>query len=83
MDQTIINLAIALIGALLGFFLKVTWQSVKDLQDADKELADKVASMGTVVAGEYVKRNELSAMTSGIFMKLDRIEDKLDTKADR
>lgn len=83
MDQNIINWCIAIIGSLMGFLLKVIWQAVKDLQKADKELAEKVGSIEVLVVGDYVKKNEFHVVSSGIFAKLDRIEDKLDKKADR
>lgn len=83
MDQTIINWALGLISMLGGFLLNALWQSVKDLQKADKELADKVASVDKVVAGDYVRRDEFQDMTKALFLKLDRIADKLDRKVDR
>lgn len=83
MDQTIINWALGLISMLGGFLLNALWQSVKDLQKADKELADKVASVDKVVAGDYVRRDEFQDMTKALFLKLDRIEDKVDRKVDR
>jgi hypothetical protein len=83
MDQTIINWALGLISMLGGFLLNALWQSVKDLQSADKDLADKVAAVDKVVAGDYVRRDEFQDMTKALFQKLDRIEDKVDRKADR
>ena len=83
MDQTFINWALGLLSMLLGFLLNAIWQSVKDLQKADKELADKVASVEKVVAGDYVRRDEFNDMVKALFAKLDRIEDKMERKADR
>lgn len=83
MDQTIINWALAGFGGLIGFMLKATWDSVKDLQHADRELSDKVASIEILVAGDYVKKHELTDMQKALFNKLDRIEEKLDKKVDK
>lgn len=83
MDQTIINWALGLVSMLGGFLLNAVWQSVKDLQKADKDLADKVASVDKLVAGDYVRRDEFQDMTKALFTKLDRIEDKVDRKVDR
>lgn len=63
--------------------LNALWQAVKDLQLADKELADKVASVDKVIAGDYVRRDEFQDMVKALFLKLDRIEDKVERKADR
>ena len=83
MDQTFINWALGILSMLGGFLLNALWQAVKDLQKADKELADKVAAVDRVVAGDYVRRDESQDMTKALFQKLDRIEDKVDKKVDR
>lgn len=59
------------------------WDSLRDLRDADKELAEKVSKIEVLVAGEYVKHDDLDRLSDAIFKKLDRIEFKLDSKADR
>ncbi len=63
--------------------MKVLHESVRDLQTADKRLAEKVASIEVLVAGNYVKRDDFDKSMDAIFRKLDRIEDKLDGKADK
>ena len=83
MDQTIINWLLAGFGALIGFLLNAVWQAVKDLQAADKVLADKVGSIEVLVAGDYVKKDEFTDTVKALFAKLDKIEDKLDKKADK
>ena len=83
MDQTIINWLLAGFGALIGFLLNSVWQAVKDLQTADKVLAEKVGSIEVLVAGAYVKKDEFTQSINALFAKLDKIEDKLDKKADK
>lgn len=83
MDQTLINWMLAGFGGLIGFMLNIVWQSVKDLQKADKELAEKVGSIEILVAGAYVRKDEFTQNVQALFTKLDRIEDKLDKKADK
>jgi hypothetical protein len=82
-QQQFFNIAVAIIGALGGWWMRVMWQSLKELQAADSKLADKVSSVEVLVAGKYVMREELSRDISAIFSKLDRIEDKLDKKVDK
>ena len=36
-----------------------------------------------LVVGDYVKRTEMDSLGAAIFAKLDRIENKLDKKADK
>lgn len=83
MDQTIVNWLLAGFGGLIGFLLNAVWQAVKDLQKADKELTAKVAEIEVLVAGAYVKKDELTSSVNALFAKLDRIEDKIDKKADK
>ena len=83
MDQTFFNIAVAVAGSLGGWWLKVLWDAVKDLQSADKELAEKVSSIEILVAGQYVKRDDFDRVANAIFAKLDKIMDKLDTIADK
>ena len=81
--QTLFNIAGGLAGFLGGWWMKVLHESVRDLQEADKRLADKVSSIEILVAGNYVKRDDFDKSVEAIFRKLDRIEDKLDGKADK
>jgi CHASE3 domain sensor protein len=83
MDQTLVNWLLAGFGALTGFLLTAVWQAVKDLQQADNELTNKVAEIKVLVAGDYVKKDEFLKSVTALFTKLDRIEDKLDKKADK
>ena len=82
-DQTLINWILACGGALLGAMLNAIWNSVKDLQSADKALTKQVSEIEVLVAGSYVKRDDMDKLTTAIFTKLDRIEAKIDGKADK
>jgi hypothetical protein len=68
---------------MLGWWLNNVWTSLKDLQAADRELAEKVASIEVLVAGQYVTREEFNNVLGQVFGKLDRIIEKLNEKADR
>lgn len=81
--QTLFNIAVGLVGALGGWILNTLWQEIKSMQETDDKLADKVSRIEILVAGQYVKRDDMQVLSSAIFAKLDRIEDKLDGKADK
>ena len=83
MDQSSLNWFFGLINLALGVLMKMIWDSYKDLKKTDKELADKVGNIEVLVAGQYVKREDFAQVTNQIFSKLDKILDKLDTKADK
>ena len=81
--QTFINIGIGIIGTLGGWVLKSLQDSIKALQGADTALTNKVQTMEVLVAGHYVQKNDLEKLTSALFTKLDKIEDKIDKKVDK
>lgn len=83
MNQELINWILGGFGMLLGFIVKSIWDAVKDLQESDKDLADKVSRIEVLVAGEYVKKEEFNSIMLRLFEKLDHIESKIDSKADK
>lgn len=79
MDQDFINWILAGFGGLMGFILRAVWSAVKELQDADKKLTDELNSIHILVVGDYVRHSDLVEMGHA----LNRIEEKLDKKADK
>ena len=82
-DQTMFNIALSISGFLGGWVLKVIWDAVKDLQVADKVLVEKVATIEILIAGNYMSKTDFDKIAAAIFAKLDKIDDKLDRKADK
>lgn len=83
MNQDFLNWAFGLINLVLGGFIKAMWDSYKELKRTDANLAEKVNQIEVLVAGQYVKREDFDRVANAIFVKLDKISDKLDLKADR
>lgn len=81
--QVLFNLAVGVMGVIGGWLLNVLWGALKDLQQADRDLAEKVAGIEVLVAGQYVTRKEHTDALNVISMKLDRIQQTLSEKADR
>lgn len=81
--QWVINSAFALIGALGGYVLKSMHEALRDLQIADADLIAKVQAIEVLVAGQYVKRDDMDRLSVALFHKLDRIEQKIDGKMDK
>ena len=77
------NVAIALLGILGGWVLRSISESIKDLRSRDEKLSTEVHQVHLLVAGSYVKRDELDRHLTAIFEALRRIEEKLDGKADK
>ena len=66
-----------------GWVLKGVHDAIEHLQITDSNLAMKVQEIEVLVAGNYVKRDDLDRSIAAIFLKLDRIENKLDMKVDK
>jgi hypothetical protein len=81
--QVFFDVAVGVVGVLGGWVLNTVWGAVKDLQAADKELAEKVSEIEVLVAGRYITRDEFNTTLSQVFVKLDTIRDILSHKADR
>lgn len=81
--QIAFNIAVALVGALGGYVLKSISTRLESLQKADNDLTEKVQKIEVLVAGEYVKHTDLEKLSLALFTKLDKISDKLDSKADK
>lgn len=82
-SQTIINVLIGLVAFFGGIWVKSISESMKEMKATDTILADKVQRIEILVAGQYVKREELDNLSKALFSKLDRIEHKIDGKADK
>ena len=81
--QTAFNIAVGLVAFFGGWVLNSLKDSINSLRRSDNELADKVQHIELLVAGEYVKRDDIKELSAALFHKLDKIESKLDGKADK
>jgi len=83
MDQTLINYLMGGFGAAISFILRVIWEGLRELQKCDLEITSKINEIQLLVAGQYVKKEDLEKLSTALFNKLDRIELKVDGKMDR
>lgn len=74
--QTLINLLFGVAGVLVGAIAKTTWDATVALR---KDLADLQSS----IAATYARRDDFKTHASRVETILDRIEAKLDHKADK
>lgn len=81
--QAIINALFAVIGGLGGWVLNNLRRAIEGLRAEDSALAAKVQAIEVLVAGDYVRRDEMDRFAERLFSKLDRIEQKVDGKADK
>lgn len=83
MDQIIVNAVLTGLLAAIAFTLRVMWDGFRELQKADLEQLAQISSLKVLMADAYIKKEDFDRMTSAIFSKLDKIENKLDSKVDR
>jgi len=76
MDQNLINILIAVVGAVGGWLFKVLWDSIKELQFDMKEIEKELHT-------EYVSKDDFHVALDEIKQIVQRIFDKLDGKADK
>lgn len=78
--QHLFNIAAGVVGAGLGWWMSTLWKEVQ-------ALAEKVGRVEVLVAGDYVKKADFAEYMRGfesrMAARLDRIDDKMDGKADR
>lgn len=81
--QDSFNLVLGVAAFFGGWILNSVRDSVKSLHESDTLLSDRVQANEVLVAGQYVRREELDKAITALFAKLDRIENKLDSKLDK
>jgi hypothetical protein len=81
--QTLFNVLVGLVAFFGGWVLNSLRDSIKALHSSDELLSTKVQSIEVLVAGSYVKRDDMDKLTAALFAKLDKIELKIDGKADK
>jgi hypothetical protein len=81
--QVLFNSAFAIILLLLGWGMRALYDSIGSLRNTDADIHSKVNELAVALPTEYVHKNDFREMTKELFSKLDRIETKLDSKADK
>ncbi len=74
--QTIINIGAGSSLAMLGWFARQIWDSVQDLKNDVKQIEIDLPT-------HYVKKDEINTRFDRVEVLLDKIFEKLETKADR
>ena len=84
MDATLfLQSALLLIQFLFGWLVKALFDRIKSLENRDANLTEKISELAVAMPTQYVAKNEFQKMGDDIFAALRRIEDKIDTKADK
>jgi hypothetical protein len=85
--QVFFNVAAALIGALGGWILKTLWTATEnlrvDLNKLNEKISAGMAELERQIPNVYVRRDDFREAIVRMEAFLERIEQKLDRKADR
>ena len=81
--QALFNVSVGVIGSIGGWWFHTMWTAMRALQADNQKLADRIADIEVLVAGNYVKRSDFDRFVENLFHKLDKIEDKINGKEDR
>jgi hypothetical protein len=81
--QWLLNAAYGGLCVLGGWTLKFFHERITTIERSDEEIYNKLHMLELVVAGHYVKREDLEKLSQALFVKLDKIEEKLDNKVDK
>jgi hypothetical protein len=74
--QWVINAGFSLIATIFGWLARQLWDAVGVLKKDLSVLREEIAN-------DRVHKSDFRDLSDAIFRKLDRIEDKLDDKADK
>ena len=75
-DQGIINVIIGVVLSVLGWFARQLWDAVQTLKDDMKDLEVELPT-------HYLRKDEFESRLDKIETMLNRIFEKLDSKADK
>jgi hypothetical protein len=82
-NQALFNLITGVAGFLGAWILAIIWQEINETKVRNDILYQNLSEVKVLVAGDYVRKSELKDYMIELSSKLQRIEDKLDTKADK
>lgn len=90
LSQDLFNFVVGVAGTLGSFFMYAIWDEMKEQRKKNEELAEKLGAVEVLVAGQYVRRDELVRVMDNLEKKMDKIDGnisqmfaRLDNKADK
>lgn len=74
--QSVLNLLLGSLSAILGWFARELWSAVQSLKDDVYKLREEIAK-------DYMPKEDFKQFKAELFSMLRRIEDKLEKKEDK
>ena len=79
----VLDWIISAIGGLLLLLWGMLTGRIKKAEDSTERITSAHNDLQIHLAGNYVPKTELDKLADALFRKLDKIEDKIDMKADK
>lgn len=87
--QVVFNIALTVIGTLAGWFFKVVYDQIKDIQDElndieDKHdddhrlMTDKLNNLALSLPEKYVNKGDFDNLVKVMHHRFDKLEEKID-----
>ncbi len=75
--QILFNVAVAIIGALGGWIMKLAYQAIDELKCNHKSVSDQILALNLKLALEYVQKNDFKELCAKIEGQFDKMDDRL------
>ena len=81
--QILLNSAFGALMLVMGWIMKIVFDAITELRTQDNHISNQISDLAVELPKNYVHKNDFKDLTESLFRKLDRIEDKIDSKADK
>ena len=83
MDQALFQIVVGVAGAAVSFIAARILQAIRDLEHRIGQLNNKISELEVLVARQHVTHSHFNSVTGAIFNRIEKMDDKLDHKADK
>lgn len=83
MDNALFQIVVGVAGAAVSFIAARILQAIRDLEHRIGQLNNKISELEVLVARQHVTHSQFNSVTSAIFARIEKMDDKLDHKADK
>lgn len=82
-NQQLFNIVVLVCSGFGSWIIRTLFAQIKELQIANAKKDEQISNIQILIAGQYVRRDDLDKLINALFAKLDKIDEKLDTKVDK
>lgn len=75
--QFLFNIAVGLVGILLGFLMNRIFLALDELREQDEKLTEEITQIKISLPTNYATKEDVETIGHAIFRRLDSIDQKL------